>query len=732
MRRVGAALALVLTLTLAGPVQAATLTWGVNYQRTRQGIVPAEGFVPNAVSPSQPPTIIPLPGQSQSTPVGTQHALYFFTYGAFGQTAWLWRIGLGTSGPSPAEDITPRSPGDPRPAAFVAQPGESFAAPSDPSLSPGGRWLAIGAGARLFWARRAADGSYGAWRMARIAGDPGLRSMVSEGPAFVPGPDGLAAWVCAGNWNGGFGCFDLQTGLPAVLFATDSYAGDNGSLTSSPALVPSGGACFGVASVRDPRLACADPARGLGTAVSQFDAGAIEGPLDTSALFDTATGEVIVQDQWSNLYAIDPWDGRLVREDLMCPRSARCASTIISPALGFDGTLYAGWDGGEGLVAVDARTLQPEGALDPPGASGSGGAWGGGVLSSPTVTAGSSGDWVWEYADGSSRLWLLRVGTGGMAGAGSWSLLPPRPGPSGGTGSFSAVTVGIGPGDGGVALWSDGAVCAWAHGTACGPTTVRPPVGFGEGQGGLEVWQLAPEMLAWAAPDPVTTGGKYWVYALTGQAAAAGVVVRAGGKAQAMRPIGRGTSLSTVGRDLPVAVMMPGWSAALSAAALQANYGVDTPLGEMSGTPPGVFGGYTLWIAGPFPAGSSPGTVPVALTEGTGDGQTYGPLNLIEDVVCPLGALGDAGSCQAPPTCGSGCGAGSGGVPSSGCLATCPAETCPPSLASAMSPSEYQAVCRRPAPYLTDREVVCGGQGVESSDPAGLVPCNDAARGSSP
>lgn len=680
---------------------AASLTWGYNYQRTRQADVSVPTSIPAEGTSPQDPWVVPLPGRSQSTPIGTATTAYFFTHSSTGGVGWLWQIPFQNGIPSQALDITPSGPGT-GPAAFIAQPGETFAAPADPSLSPSGTWLAIGVGSRLFWSQHQADGAWGTWHMVRMAGTIGQRSMVSEAPSFVPGANGKSEFVCEGDWNGGFGCYDLESGVPAVLFITSSDRGDRGQLTSSPALLPDGQECFGVASLSLPRVVCVDPRGGLAAPIRQFGAGTIEGPIDASTVYDAGTGDLLVQDQWSDVYLFDPVSGRLLHESLLCHSNRSCAVTVVSPAVGTDGMAVVASDGGSALVALNAETLQRIDDLHPPTGLTSAVGWGG-ALSSPTFQGTS----VWVYADSAGVLWMVKpTAVNGVMGGGRWLLVPPNPSRSR---AFSAVVLGIGPNGNAIALWSDEARCAWS-GSGCGksgkgvdPHVIDPPKGFSDAEspGGLELWQEVPAMLAWATPDPLTTSAPYWVFTLTGPGITS-VRVTDGTSVVAMRPVERGSSLpTTMVHWSGGVVMLPNGSQAMTVASLDADYASAISGGLMDGAYPGVFGAYALWGAGPFVSPDRPGPQVVQFA-GQQVGDTVSTLTVTLHVDCPLGEERVGAACAAPP-CASDCTA----ERFTSQISSCPISTSPN---AGLTAAEEEVLCGIPKPYLTDgTEVRCDG-----------------------
>ncbi len=693
-------LALCITLSLFCPTTvAASLTWGYNYQRTRQADVSVPASIPaEGISPEDP-WVVPLPGRSQSTPIGTATTSYFFTHSSSGRVGWLWQIPLDNGVPSQALDITPLGQGT-APASFVAQPEETFSAPADPSLSPSGNWLAIGVGSRLFWAQHQVDGAWDGWRMVRLVGNPGQRSMVSEAPSFVPGANGRSEFVCEGDWNGGFGCYNLESGLPAILFITASYRGDRGQLTSSPALLPDGQDCFGVASLERARVVCVDPRGGLAAPIRQYGTGAIQGPIDASTVYDAETGDLLVQDQWSDVYLFDPASGRLLHESRLCRSQRSCETTVVSPAVGTDGMAVVASDGGTTLVTLNAATLQRTAELRPPTGLGEGVGWGG-TLSSPTLEGNS----VWVYADSAGVLWTVQpTAVGGVVGGGRWLLVPPNA--SRGR-NFSAVVLSMGPSGNEIALWSDEARCAWSDsgcavsGEGVDPHVVDAPTGFSdtESPGGLEMWQEVPPMLAWATPDPVTTDAQYWVFALTGPGVT-GVQVTIFARTVAMREIQSGPSLPTA--PIPWSdgvVMLP--NASLTVASLYADYASATSAGYMDGAYPGVFAAYALWAGGPFSASPRPGTQMVQVV-GQDAAENVPTLTVTLRVNCPLGEERVDAAC-APPPCAADCSA----EPATSQTSPCLRSTSP---SAGLTSAEEEVLCGIPKPYLTDgTEVRCYG-----------------------
>lgn len=668
-----AGLGLLAALIPAPPAAAANwgdYTWGYDYQRTRQtfSINAQASLVENGVcsasNPDMPcverfPYVVRLPGTSTGTLIAPGKDAYFVTHTE--NTAWLWDIPLTANGPKQAllvRDVT-------------LQAGESFDAPSDPSVSPDGHWLAVGVGKRLCWA--SLDG--GEWTCERLrTREADAVSMVSMAPAFVPeSPSGPADYVCEGDWNGTFDCFDISTGVPVVQYYTDQFPNTYdtaGQITSSPALLPSGTECFGVSSFVAPRVVCVQPSLaphddiGLGTILN---------PIAASTLYDAGNGDLYVTDQQGNVYSLDPNSGDAVATQYATSGSGL---TIVSPALDPGGGLWVGAKSDSQLCRLDAASLAENYCVTDGG------------VTSPTVAAdGGSFVTAWDFLT-AGVIDVINTATGEET---AYAIAPPGGGGDG-AGTFTAAAVGIGPGNG-IGAWSDEGASAWASGQYGGtpdPLILPPPAGFDSSQtpGGLQIWITSPKILAWAAPDPVYTGDaqnqpqQYYVYALTavpGDSSGSGLSADTSGIASYV-----GVTLPD-GRTVPMKMLDAGEAGQSSApiqdaeipyadgatqrvtwGALDAVYaaanGADTPRGNryVDGTPPQQFTGYMLWRAGPFTAPSAPAyyRLDVGSTSSTGLGSWAHPWLA---VLCPPGDTATSTGCGPGGGGSGGTGGGNGG-----------------------------------------------------------------------
>ncbi len=652
-------------------------TWGYDYQRTRQtfAINAQASLVENGVcaasDPGSPcverfPYVVPLPGTSTGTLIAPGDNAYFVTHTS--DTAWLWDLPLTASGPKQASLVRD----------FTLQPGESFDAPSDPSVSPEGRWLAVGVGKRLCWTRLAGGG----WTCERIRSrENGAVSMVSMAPAFVPSTSGGSArYVCEGDWNGTLDCFDMSTGEPVVQYYSSQFPHPEdtaGQITSSPALLPDGRVCFGISSFVAPRVVCVAPSKGPFTPPQDdIGLGTILNPVAASTLYDAANGDLYVTDQQGNVYRLDPNSGDAVATQYA---TSGAGLTIVSPALDPSGGLWVGANSDTKLCRLDADSLAELFCAND-----------GGVTSPTVATDGPGFATAWDFLT-EGAIDVINTATGEET---AFGIAPPG-GNGFGAGTFTAAGVGIGPGNG-IGAWSDQGTSAWASGDYGGtpdPLILPPPVGFSSSQtpGALQIWLTSPKLLAWAAPDPLYTGDAqskpqtYYVYALTavpGGSAGAGLSADTSGVASSVGvtlPNGRTVPMKLVDMgeagqpSAPIPDAYIPWQDGqgqaatwgMLAAVYAAANGVNTPRGNryVDGTPPQMFTGYMLWRAGPFTAPAA-GYYALEVDSATSTGLRSTARPWLA-AFCPDGDVATRAGCRPQtgggPSGGNGGGGGGGG-----------------------------------------------------------------------
>lgn len=495
---------LAIVLAAAQPAAASSYTWGYTYARDRLASAPVAAdapAVPAAGAAAPLPLVVPLPGRSQSTPVVVGGTWYQWTYWDGGRRGALWTGGLGGGAAIP---VTLPGEGGP---VVPARGAVRLNTPADAAVSPDGRWVAFGVGARLYWWP---SGRPDAGNFAQITG-PSHVAAESTSPTFVPDPTVPSGWeVCDGNWDGGFACFvvapaDGYAPQPLARYLVTSTTSADGdgytAITSSAAWGgPGSDLYFGVASLHDPRVMRLDPRSGA--VLEMGSAGAVAAPIWAATAVDGP--DVYATDVNGSAYLFDGPRGVL----LQVYRSPGPAPNIASPAVA-GGSLYLLEGGYTSILRLDRLTLRPSGpaaALD--GLSGA---------SAPTLVIDGHLPPELFYATRGGGVDIASVTaatSGTLREVAGWPGAPP-----GGAYNWTAAVV-----DGrDVLLWSDGAV---ATARARGATPAAGPPGFAPGTGGLQIYRLVPRLTAWLSPASVSPGGAGTrLYVL----AAPGAVVRVAG-----------------------------------------------------------------------------------------------------------------------------------------------------------------------------------------------------------
>lgn len=505
------ALALVLLIS-GGPgaaARAASLTWGYNFQRDRVASAPiASEAVPRSAGGTIA-SVVPLYGQSQSTPVVYRRHWYEWTYwderGDARGALWTGTLSE-VGGSTRATPIT--LPGQSA-AVLSAVAGEVFAQPSDAAISPGGAWVAFSAGKYLYWWPRR-DPRAGA-RVLLVG--PEDTAANSTSPTFVPDPHVASGWaVCDGNWDGAFDCFAIAAGpyhpaLSWYLVTMTVRADGDGytPITSSAAYDPAtGDVFFGVASWHDPRVIQMDPLTGVFRVLDGRGcpcAGVVEAPVSSAVA--VAGGAVFASDSSGNVYRFAAVSGRVTA---VYRPAAGGGVDIVSPAVAHH-VVYMLENGYRQVVALDADTLQPLGSWSV----------GAGQAEASAVTVAEDASVPDELVYGQEsggvgvaipecRLVVgLAVGScADTAGAG-WSWLGQWPGaPTDGAGYDFTAPVVDGPD---VLLWSDTATSYWLS-RGDGRAVVAPPAGdpLARTPGGMQVYQWHLRLSAFISADPPGTG----------------------------------------------------------------------------------------------------------------------------------------------------------------------------------------------------------------------------------
>ena len=681
MRRQLAGLACLLGLVagtvLPAPPAAASAAYswgdyGGTYARTRVSALPAS--IPAGAGLYTVPWVVPSPAptaRSQSTPVVVGGTIYWFAFTSPTEGA-LYSSTFAGGEPGPAATLT----------TFTASTGpggtEEYNSPSDPSISPDGRWLAFAAGYHLYWWRvgdwcAASSGPSCPSGMRTIPYAPGSpAAFVSSAPTFVADPaPGSGGWaVCSGSGNGGFTCYAVK-GAGSFFPSSPPYTTAGSPITSSAVVVPASAAsfggdpavCFGIASFARPRIECVDP---LGNARRTIGLGEIRAPVGSALAY--AGGDLWATDQYGGAYAFVASSGALVGRNLSAamtggglsiapPTVDLATGQVFTVADGY-GTIcslqaaggLAFWPGGAPTSCFNASQLQ--------GASGQ--------FTAPTATQNGSGcDVVWDATNS------------GLVGASDLcSTHPPaqiHAAPDAGRSghNFSAAVVGVGPGSQYLVMWADQAVayyqnecggCVWSNNPYAHIVTAPPA---GAPGGGLEVWMLAPPLDAWLVTDPAPAGqGGECVFAMTSLGSAlthmtysdpyqTNVPMRAVPGRQAVNAPGL--------TGCPPPRPGPG-----DYADLLAEWGAVPPGGtttEAGGTtPPGQWGaGGTEFFAGTgVTVPTTQASMPVTVTATTAQG---GKVTAVATLYtnCPsYDIVGAGGACQTPPPTPAGNNGGSG------------------------------------------------------------------------
>lgn len=518
MRRILAGgLAAVFVLLGSLPVSADSYTWGYGFQRDRATDAPVAADavdVPNLGANTALPFVVPLPGQSQSSPVIVGDTWYEWTYWDNGQKGALWTGHLdqqtGTS--TPGTPVT--LPGQTGPV-VTALPGERFNDPSDAAISPDGTWVAFGAGKRLYWwpTRTPSGGAF-----TRIEG-PSNTSANSTSPTFVPDSFSPGGWdICDGNWNGAFECFDVgakgllgQNPVAQYLVTMTTLADGDGytAITSSAAYGgPLNDLYFGVASAHDPRVVALNPQSGDFYAMD--GGGRVAAPIWAAVALEGS--DVYATDVTGTPYRFDAASGNLVAYQPFLNEG----TNIVSPAV--DGQyLYLVVAAAHLIVRLDRYKLKlanlaPVSVSDVTQAS------------ALTVVRDAGAPTEVFYAAQNGGVSIAVPGAPGVfAGGGDQTNLYRIAGwpgaPAGGAYNWTAAVV---DGDD-VMLWSDGATAAWQN---TGAPMAAAPGGFGGVNGGIQIYRLLPRLTALVSPVPAVAGqGTAWLTVLAahgGQVSATG------------------------------------------------------------------------------------------------------------------------------------------------------------------------------------------------------------------
>lgn len=682
---VAVAAAAALGLGCAAPAAADSYTWGYGYARERVAGAPAGGLAaPTGPAAGVPPFVVPLPGRSQSTPVVVGGRWYLWTYWDGGLRGALWTGTLEPRGGSSPGTAIPLPGQHTAVLSLPAGGSGTFAEPSDAAVSPGGGWVAFGAGARLYW-WPAGDPGAGAW--AEIAG-PGAVEANSTSPTFVPDPRSPGGWdVCDGNWDGGFACFTVGgSGLPEPTATyqvqwTDAADADGyAAITSSAAYGSAGGALyFGVASVHDPRVVALHP---HSDAYRVLGSGAIAAPV--SAAVALQGGHLYVTDSAGDAYRFGAGSGRLE-----AVHRGGGGVDIVSPAV--DGaSLYILGAGRTELLRLDAATLRLRNAGPAGGAPGA-------EASAPTIAPVPGAPAEVAYAAGGGTVAVVAPDADG-----GFARLATLPGAPGGTAyDYTAAVV-----DGAVLLlWSDGGAAGWA-GRA---TEAAAPGAAPRGPGALQVYALWPRLSAAVLPVSATVGGApahLTVLAPPGDAVtAAGApwgrvplhpAPESGPPCPAGAPPGFGRFPGgTASACGALAGQLPALSAAAAAAAGEPHpaFAGDAPRQwSRSGA------GFVAW-QGSLPAPRTAGAFAIRVEAGP-PGGAAAQLAVWLTAACPSGLAADAaGACTVPTA------AGTAGTP--------PDPACPAGLVAGhdgWTAREYGLLCTPLRPWLVDPAVIgCRG-----------------------
>jgi hypothetical protein len=699
-------------LASAAPARADSYTWGYGYARDRATAAELRSDAPPAAgSAGAAPYVVPLPGSSQSTPVVVAGTWYLWTYWDGGQRGALWtgRLLDGAAASTPGTAIV--LPGAPGPVLSAGRGSiQRFDEPSDAAVSPDGRWVAFGAGDRLYWWP---SGVPQAGNWAEVAG-PAHVAANSTSPTFVPDGAVASGWdVCDGNWDGGFACFPVTPRgvLPqptAALYQVDWTAAADAdgyaAITSSAAYGgPLSDLYFGVASPHDPRLIAMDPRSGRYAVLGSGQVGA-----PVSAAVAVLGASVYATDAAGTAYRFSASSGRL--------DAARAlpggAVDIASPAVDAKG-LYVLADGRAQVVRLDPGTLVPlnEGPANPSAPSDQ--------ASAVTLvgTGDASPEVVWATGAGGVRI-SVDPPTGAASGAGipgfqPVAALPGAPGSA--TYNFTAPVV---DGDD-ILLWSDAASTGWAASVAPSPAA---PAGLAPPAGGLEIYRLPPRMSAFVRPSPARAGGPAASLLVLAPPGAAVTAEGSPWGRLAMEPVAE-AGPACKGPGGPGLGMFPPPSAGgAPAAGCGALAGQFAALAEAAAAgasqPHPPFAGATpaAWQAAgaPFTAFAAPLPVPgtatalairVAVTAADGDGAS---ATVWLTTRCPAGwARSPEGTCAIPLSPAPDPWLATGG------LGPPPADRCPPSLVpgrDGWTAREYDLLCAPLGAWLVDPAVVaCAG-----------------------
>ena len=221
-------------------------------------------------------------------------------------------------------------------------------APSGVTISDDGNWMAVGAGAKLYWWPM---GNPGAMLKRDITGnDP--NDICSASPLITPN-----GYIMVGDFNGGF----ISTDLSGMNYQTTSTSSDLGSgdpsesITSSPAWNPiSNTAWFGIASTSAPRLISYNPSNNTSTIVGK---GTITGPVWSPTPIDSISGDVFNTDWGGNAYRWNSSGASI--QKWMTPQGAGHVISNMAMAKDNSGYNHLAWVDMNGQVN---NTISPSGS----------------------------------------------------------------------------------------------------------------------------------------------------------------------------------------------------------------------------------------------------------------------------------------------------------------------------------------------------------------------------------
>ncbi len=373
LRALAAVLALALTaLVLPPPARAADVpTFGTDYLRDRT-LDTGDNY--GQIYADVPVDVQVAGVQSYSTPVEYGGYLYQYAYQDTGTKGYLFAYDVAQSPPTKAWAYA---------MAFDGSTHEEVAGVAAPSVSPDGKYMAMGVGQYLYTWPIGVPGSNGQvtgeqWYV--IKGNRNQQpNQVDSSPAVTPplpaqgintsgaSEQWTSPYACVGSWNGGVTCMPLEEPSD-IAFVTsvsqyttsDQYPGAYAIITSSPTVLPNGDVAFGVdgsdaSGTYHPRVVVMNPTTGTYRSIGD---GVIRYGISSSVVLGP-NGNLYVPDRYGDIYEFTQ-SGSLVAENTSLG-DGRMDISDIAVAGQYVFAVVAGY---QDLYALNASNLKVAALLD--------------------------------------------------------------------------------------------------------------------------------------------------------------------------------------------------------------------------------------------------------------------------------------------------------------------------------------------------------------------------------